>query len=179
VKARVASEIEKNQESFNMLVKKIRNLRVRLANQENELRKPTLEIEELLKKENEAIQINDFDEAQNIEVKLEECRKHVEKINLMIEESKKEMQKLREQELNLLKTKQKLVAEASESYKKAKQGSEMELETFQNNDINKHRNDKIKINKLKEKLDFLKNNLDVDRTVKIFYLTTYLNMFST
>lgn len=177
MKVRVVAEIEKNQDNFNLLIKKTRNLRIRLQNQENELLKPSLEIEELIKKENEAIQLNDFDEAQNIEVKLEDCRKQVEKINSLVEESRKEMTKLREQELDLLNSKQRLLSEAADSYSKAKQVCEIEMESYLNNDVNKHKNENIKIKKFREKLDFLKSNLDSDKTVK-FKSNIYISILT-
>jgi hypothetical protein len=63
----------------------------------------------------------------------------------------------------LIKNKTKLLDETYNAFNKLKKSGEYELETLSNTEISKHKNDNIKIKKLKEKLDFLKSNLDSDK----------------
>jgi hypothetical protein len=149
-----------------LLIIKIKNLRTKISDQENDLNFLYTEINKLTIKENEAIDNNDFDEAHNIEIILCDKRNQAIDMKKLIEESQKEMILFREEELIIIKNKQRILEEGQQNFKIIKLSQENELENFQNDELNTHKNDNIKIIKLKKKLDIIKNNLDTDKTVK-------------
>jgi hypothetical protein len=120
-------------------------------------------LEELALKEEEAINKNDFEEAQVIENKISDIKSEIKEINKETSDTEKAMIKLREEELVQIKNKSKILEETYNAFNKIKKSGEYELEKFRNTEVSKHKNDNIKIKKLKEKLDFLKSNLDSDK----------------
>jgi len=120
-------------------------------------------LQEIINKEEEAINNNDFDEAQVIENKVSEIRELIQENKASIEDIQKQMIDLREQEIQLIKKKAKILEESFNVFNKIKKSGEYELETFKNTEISRNKNDSIKIKKLKEKLDFLNSNLESDK----------------
>lgn len=163
MKKRCLEEILKSEENFKDLVFKIHLLKSKLLSKEKELSSLFKELEFLAQQEEEAINNNNFDDAQHIEETISENKEKISKINLNISSLKSEMITYREQELLIIRNKWKILEETCNSLTKLKSQEEYQLETFTNTDISKHKNENIKIKKLKEKLDFLKNNLDSDK----------------
>jgi hypothetical protein len=164
MKKRCYEEILKSEENFKELIFKIHQLKSKLLSKEKELSSLYKELEFLAQQEEEAINNNNFDEAQHIEETISENKEKIVKINSAISHLKSEMITYREQELLIIRNKWKILEETCNSFTKLKSQEEYQLETFTNTDINKHKNENIKIKKLKEKLDFLKNNLDSDKS---------------
>jgi hypothetical protein len=164
MKKRCYEEILKSEENFKELIFKIHQLKSKLLSKEKELSSLYKELDFLAQQEEEAINNNNFDEAQHIEETISENKEKIVKINSAISHLKSEMITYREQELLIIRNKWKILEETCNSFTKLKSQEEYQLETFTNTDINKHKNENIKIKKLKEKLDFLKNNLDSDKS---------------
>ncbi len=118
------------------------------------------ELEQLTNLENQAIENNDFDEAQLIENKIIEIKNKLDKIDNDKESFNNELLDLRNEELKILKNKEKLLEETSKKLVKLKGKQEKEIENFNNNELAKHKNDNIKIKKLVEKLQFLQTDLE-------------------
>jgi hypothetical protein len=163
MKKRCYEDIAKSEESYKDIILNFYNVKVKLRTKEEELKKIHKESESLYEREEEAIANNEFDEAQSIENLITANKRRVEGIQATIKKYKEEMNTYREHELLNQRKRLKILDETLTSFKKMKSQQDYELESFQNTDLNKHKNDNIKIKKLKEKLDFLKTNLDSDK----------------
>jgi hypothetical protein len=170
IKSKCEADLQKNEESFENLVVKIHTLKLKLKAKEILKEELNSELEQNIQKEEEAIQNNDFDTAQDIENNVCELRDRIEAIALQITELNKDMTGLRDNELLLIRNKTKVIEESMNAFNKLKSNQEYELETFQNNDINKHKNDHIKIKKLKEKLEILHTNLENEKSVNEYLI---------
>jgi hypothetical protein len=167
IKSKCEADLQKNEDSFENLIVRIHNQKLKLRAKEVLKEELTTELEQCILKEEEAIQNNDFDAAQEIENHICELRDRIESVAAQVTDLGREMSSLRDNELLLIRNKTKVVDESMNAFNKLKSNQEYELETFQNNDINKHKNDNIKIKKLKEKLEILNNNLENEKSVSV------------
>ncbi len=110
--------------------------------------------------ENQAIERNDFDEAQAIENKIIDLKTLLVKIDNDKDSFNNKLFELRNEELKILQNKEKLLEETSKKLSKLKFKQQKEIDNFTNNELSKHKNDNIKIKKLLEKLQFLRTDLE-------------------
>jgi hypothetical protein len=168
IKAKLESDILKNEELFENLIVKMHSLKVKLSQKETEKAELISEKTDYTHREEEAIANNDFEEAEAIENYISELNSKIDKITSDIENFNKDMVSLRDNELLIIRSRMKVIDESMAAFGKLKTSQEYEFETFQNNDINKHKNDNIRIKKLKEKLEILQSSLENDKAVNIF-----------
>jgi hypothetical protein len=155
-----------SKDALDNLIYKIHNIKIKIKEKNRE----AVKLDELLQinlhKEEEAIHNNDFDKAQEIENTICETREKLSKIKINLEELNKEMSKLRDSELVVLRHRAKVVDESINSANQLHKTKQNEMIEFQNKESKKHSSDNIKITKLKEKLDFLQSNLKTEKDVK-------------
>ncbi len=161
-----AEDMLQSKDALDNLIYKIHNIKTKIR----EKNKEVINLEELLKinihKEEEAINNNDFDRAQEIENTICETRDRLSKIKINLEDLNKEMSKLRDSEIVVLRHRAKVVEESINSANQLYKTKQNEILDFQNKEYKKHNSDNIKITKLKEKLDFLQSNLKTEKDVK-------------
>lgn len=164
IKAKCFEDIAKAEDSLKALIINIHHLKKLKAIKEKDLENYNKDLEHLYNHENEAIENNDFEEAQVIDDKINEIKEKVKRIEEQIEINDKEMMQLREQDLLISRNRLKSLEDANSQISKLKASKECELEAFNNNDLNRHKNEKIKIKKMREKLDIIKSNLDSEKS---------------
>ncbi len=170
-KAKVEDMLQ-SKDALDNLIYKIHNIKVKIKDKNKEVKV----LEELLEinihKEEEAIHNNDFDRAQEIENTICETRERLSKIKLSLEELNKEMSKLRNSELIVIRHRTKVLEESINSANQLFKTRQNEMIEFENKESKKHSSDNIKITKLKEKLDFLQANLKTEKDVKYNKIST-------
>ncbi len=160
-------DLMQSKDTFDNLIYKLHNVKIKIKDKLKE----TKNLEELLDinihKEEEAIHNNDFDRAQEIENTICETRERLSNIRLTLEELNKEMSKLRDSELIVIRHRAKVLEESINSTNLLHKTKQNEMIDYQNKESKKHTGDNVKITKLKEKLDFLQSNLKTEKDVFI------------
>lgn len=121
------------------------------------------ELKVLILLEDQAISKNDFEEAEIIENKIVEIRTNLEKLESDRENFYSEMINLREEELKMYKNSEKILVDTSKKLSQLKLHLEKEIESFNNNELVKHKNEGITIKNLVEKLQFLKSDIEENK----------------
>lgn len=160
MKKKCYEEFLQGNEYIKDLYIKFHNLKKRKHFKEIEKMNLKKELEKLLILEDQAINKNDFDEAQNIENKIIEIKKFLAELASQGDDFNVEIINLREEELQAISNKSEILEGTCMKLLTLKAKIEKDIDIFNNSQLAKHKNDNIKIKKLAEKLQFLKTDIE-------------------
>ncbi len=165
IRANIKDSMKKNEDNLKDIIIKIHLIKTVIYAKEDSLNNKKKELDTVLSNQQVATENNDFDEAQELENHATCIKDFIRDLKKVLQENEKEMVTLREQELACIKQRIKVFEEAQATLKKLKNRQDEDLENFVNNNIYRHKNDKIKIKKMNEKLEILKQNLETKKSV--------------
>jgi hypothetical protein len=137
---------------------------LKLNSKKNELELKNTEKENLIIEEQKAIEENDFEKADHIETSITKLSEKIEEINNNIEEYIKNVMKSRSNEISLMKNSLNDFDNISKDYLKLKENVEETINKFNNNEMVKHKTEELRLEKMFHKLEFLKSNLDIEKS---------------
>jgi hypothetical protein len=136
-----------------------------LQNKESDLSSLNIQKENLMKEQQKAIDDNDYEKADNIENKIKEIKNKASEILSKIEEDTHSLMNIKKKEIDLNNSLLLDINEVTTGYNILKNKMEEKIEKFTNNELAKHEGENIRLEKLNEKLQFLKNNLEQEKNI--------------
>jgi len=136
-----------------------------LQNKESDLSLLNIQKENLMKEEQKAIDDNDYEKADNIENKIKEIKNKASEILSKIEEDTHSLLNIKKKEIEINNSLLLDINEVTTGYNILKNKMEEKIEKFTNNELAKHEGENIRLEKLNEKLQFLKNNLEQEKNI--------------
>jgi len=164
IRANIKESKKKNEDFLKEILIKIHLIKTVIYNKEDILKSKNQELETVLNNQVIATENNDFDEAQELENYATKIKDVIKDLKRILSENEREMVLLREQEILCIKQRIKVYEDSQNILQNLKQSQESELDHFVNTNISKHKNDKIKIKKMNEKLEILKSNLETKKS---------------
>ena len=129
----------------------------------NELNKIKLEKDSLNLQSSQAIEEEDYERAGIIEESIEKLKIKEKDIKEKLQEKNETLISIRERELINYSMTSKAYVEVKNSFESLKETMKKEMDIFKTKDLSKHKNDQFKIKKMKEKLDNMQQNLELDK----------------
>jgi hypothetical protein len=168
---RKSSNESKNDNQIDKIINlytKIHKIRVISNDKKKERNYLSSLLEENILKENEAISKNEFELAHEIEKIVCDTKNKLDKINIELECLDNDLNNLRESEIVTIRHKTKQIEELLNINKKNISSKESELKHCEQSSHDKEKTDTFKIMKMKEKLEILQTNLNVEKEVIIY-----------
>ena len=165
----IKSKYNKKKNNFiNDYIKYINELhskKLSLQNQESELSLLNLQKENLIKEEQKAIDDNDYEKADHIENKIKQLKNNANEILSKIEEETHSLMDIKNKEIEINNNLLSDIDDVTIGYNSLKTKLEEKIDNFTNNELAKHEGENIRLEKLSEKLQFLKTNLEQDKNL--------------
>ena len=117
----------------------------------------------MIKEEQKAIDDNDYEKADNIENKIKELKNNANEILSKIEEETHSLMNIKKKEIEINNNLLSDVNDVTTGYNTLKNKLEEKIDNFTNNELAKHEGENIRLEKLNEKLEFLKTNLEQEK----------------
>lgn len=146
-------------------INELHSKKLALQNKESDLSLLNVQKENLMKEEQKAIDDNDYEKADNIENKIKEIKNKASETLLKIEEETHSLMSIKKKEIEINNSLLLDINEVTTGYNILKNKMEEKIEKFTNNELAKHEGENIRLEKLNEKLQFLKNNLEQDKNI--------------
>ena len=155
-------------ENFYLLFKKINSLKEESTNNDQKLKEFENMLTELLYKENQAIESNDFEEAQKLENSFINTKQIIEETKKTIKLNQKEVIFLREQEVIYVKTYININENFSKQIANQIASHNEEIDCITNRKLLKNNVDFNEIMKFKDQMDLRKDELSSESNVSNF-----------
>ena len=155
-------------EFINEYIKYINELhskKIALQKKELDLSLLNIQKDNLMKEEQKAIDDNDYEKAESIENTIKDLKNKANILLGKIEEDTHNIMNIKHKELEINDNLLSGINELSNGYNFLKKNLEKKIENFTNNELVKHQGENIRLEKLKEKLEFLKNNLEQEKGI--------------
>jgi len=163
--ANIEQSKRKNEDFLKEILIQMHLIKTVIYSKENNLNSKMKDLERVINKQNIATENNDFDLAQELENQATNIKDSIKDLKRILMENEKEMVLLREQEILCIKQRIKVYEDSKNILTQIKKNQEHELDNFVSTNVNKHKNDKLKIKKMNEKLEILKSNLETKKSV--------------